>query len=178
MSHHRIKRVPSVSNARGTWSVLWPVWAICSFFLLLGAFVAVREYQMGLPKKSDIPVVVVSEGHDLHLESSTLSSGKLHLFEVSTSGEKVRVAVQRSGSGTVQVALASCRACYKNRDHHYAENGKMMCGKCNMPMKFESNSKKADTNSCALVELPHTEKDGNIAVLARDVLALVHKLPQ
>lgn len=178
MSHHRIKRVSAASNSRGTWHVLWPVWAICSFLLLLGAFVAVREYRMELPKKSDIPVVVVSEGRDLHLESSKLSSGELHLFEVSTSGEKVRVAVERSGGGTTHVALASCRACYKNRDHHYAEKGKMMCGKCNMPMKFESNGQKADTNSCALVELPHTEKDGNIAVLARDVLALVHKLPQ
>lgn len=133
---------------------------------------------MELPKKSDIPVVVVSEGHDLHLESSKLRSGELHLFEVSTSGEKVRVAVERSGGGTTHVALASCRACYKNRDHHYAEKGKMMCGKCSTPMKFESNGQKADTNSCALVELPHTEKDGNIAVLARDVLALVHRLPQ
>ena len=178
MSHHRIKRVPSVSNSPGSWHVLWPVWAICSFLLLLGAFVAVREYQMDLPKKSDIPVVAVSEDHDLHLESSKLSSGELHLFEVRTSGEMVRVAVQRSGGGTVRVALASCRACYKNRDHHYAEKGKMMCGKCNMPMKFESNDRKAATNSCALVELPHTENDGDIAVLVRDVLALVHKLPQ
>ena len=178
MSHHRIKRVPSVSNSRRTWHVLWPVWAICSFPLLLGTFVALREYQMELPQKSDIPVVVVSEGKDLHLGSNKLDSRDLYLFEVSSPGEKVKIAVQRTDDRTVHVALASCRACYRNRDHHYAKQGQMMCGKCSMPMKFESKNQKADTNSCALVELPHTEKDGNIAVSTVDVLARAQKLPQ
>lgn len=178
MSHHRIKRVPSASNSRGTWHVLWPVWAICSFLLLIGVFVGVREYQMELPKKSDIPVVVVSEGQDLHLESSKLSSGDLHLFEVSSSGEKVKIAVQRTDDRTVHVALASCRACYRNRDHHYAKQGQMMCGKCSMTMKFESKNQKADTNSCSLVKIPHTEKEGDIAVSTGDVLAQAQRLPQ
>ena len=176
MSNHRIKRAKQSLTSRETWHVLWPVWAICSVLLSLGVFVAVREYQAELPKKSDIPTVAVSEGQDLHLESSKLSSGQLHLFELSTSGEKVKVAVQRAGDGAVHVALASCRACYKNRDHHYAEKGKMMCGKCNMTMNFESKGQKADRNSCALVEIPHTETNGDIAVLTRDVIAQVGKL--
>lgn len=178
MSHHRIKRVQSVSNSRGAWYVLWPVWAICTFFLLLGVLVVVQEYRAELPKKNDTPVIAVSEDQDLHLDTSKLNSRELHLFEVSSSGKKVKIAVQRTEDKSVHVALASCRACYRNRDHHYAKQGQMMCGKCNGPMKFESKDQTADTNSCALVELPHTEKDGNIAVLARDVLAEVQKLPQ
>ncbi len=179
MSNHRIKRAKQSLTSREIWHVLWPVWAICSVLLLFGVFVAVREYQAELPKKSDIPAVAVSEGQDLHLETSKLSSGQLHLFEVSTSGEKVKVkvAVQRTGDGIVHVALASCRACYRNRDHHYAKQGQMMCGKCNMTMKFESKDEKADTNSCALVEIPHTASNGDIAVLTSDVIAQVGKLP-
>ncbi len=176
MSHHRIKRVQSVSSSRGAWYVLWPVWAICTFFLLLGVFFVVQEYRAGLPKKSDVHVIAMSEGQDLNLDSSKLNSRDLHLFEVSSSGEKVKIAVQRTDDRTVRVALASCRACYRNRDHHYAKQGQMMCGKCDGPMKFESKDQKAGTNSCALVEIPHTEKDGNIAVSAREVLAQAQKL--
>jgi len=178
MSNHRIKRVQSVLSSRGAWYVLWPVWSICAFLLLLGVLVVVREYQAELPKKSDIRVMAVSEGQDLSLDTNKLDSRDLHLFEVSSSGEKVKIAVQRTDDKTVHVALASCRACYRNRDHHFAKQGQMMCGKCNGPMKFESKDQKADTNSCALVEIPHTEKDGNIAVLARDVLAQVQKPTQ
>ena len=153
MSHHRIKRVPSVSNSLGTWHVLWPVWAICSFLLLLGVFVVVREYRAELPKKSDIPVIAVKEGEDLHLDSKKLDSRDLHLFEVSSSGKKVKIVVQQTDDQSVHVAIASCRACYRNRDHHYAKQGQMMCGKCDGPMKFESKDQKTDTNSCALVEI-------------------------
>ncbi len=177
MSSHRIKPAKQSLTSRETWHVLWPVWAICSVLLLFGVFVVVREYLMELPKKSDVPVVAVSDGQNLRLETNKLSLGKLHLFEVSTSGEKVKVAVQRAGDGTVHVALASCRSCYRNRDHHYAKQGQMMCGKCNMTMKFESKDQKADTNSCALVEIPHTETNGDIAVLTRDVIAQVGNLP-
>ena len=178
MSNHRIKRVQSVLSSRGAWYVLWPVWSICAFLLLLGVLVVVREYQAELPKKSDIHVIAVSEGQDLRLDSKKLDSRDLHLFEVSSSGKKMKIAVQRTDDKSVHVALASCRACYRNRDHHYAKQGQMMCGKCNGPMKFESKDRRADPNNCTLVELPHTEKDGNIAVLARDVLAQVQKLPQ
>ena len=177
MSNRRIKRVQSVLSSRGAWHVLWPVWTICGVLLSFGVFVVVRQYLMELPKKSDIPVVAVSDARNLHMETSKLSSGQLHLFEISTSGEKVTLAVQRAGDGTVHVALASCRACYRNRDHHYAEKGKMMCGKCGGPMNFESKHEKPDTNSCALVEIPHRETNGDVAVLTRDVIAQVGKLP-
>lgn len=178
MSNHRIKRSQSVSNSRGALYVLWPVWAICAFLLLLCVVVVVREYRADLPKKSDIHVIAVSEGQDLHLGSNKLDSRDLHLFEVSSSGEKVKIAVQRTDDRTVHVALASCRACYRNRDHHYAKQGQMMCGKCSMTMKFESKNQKADTNSCALVEVPHTEKEGDITVSTGDVLAQAQRLPQ
>src|SRR5579863_4606363 len=111
MSNHRIKRPKQSFTSRETWHVLWPVWTICGVLLSFGVFVVVHQYLLELPKKSDIPVVVVSDGRNLHLETSKLSSGQLHLFEVSTSREKVKVVVQRTGDGTVHVALASCRAC-------------------------------------------------------------------
>jgi len=177
MSNHRIKRTKQSLTSRESWHVLWPVWTLYGVLLSFGVFVVIRQYLMELPKKSDISVVAVSDGPPLHLETSKLSSGQLHLFEVSTSGEKVKLAVQRAGDGTVHVALASCRACYRNRDHHYAEKGKMMCGKCSGPMNFESEHEKANTNSCALVEIPHTETNGDIAVWTREVIAQVGKLP-
>ena len=178
MSNHRIKNMHPGASSRNGWYVLWPVWAICAFLLSLGVFAVVREYRAELPKKSDVPVIAMSEGQDLRLDANKLNSRDLLLFEVSSSEEKVKIAVQRTDDKIVHFALASCRACYRNRDHHYAQQGQMMCGKCNMPMKFELKDQKADTNSCALVEIPHTEKDGNIAVLARDVLAQAQKVPQ
>src|SRR5579871_6437940 len=114
MSNHRIKNMrPGVSSRNG-WYVLWPVWAISALLLSLGVFAVVQEYRAGLPKKSDVHVIAMNEGEDLHLDSSKLNSRDLHLYEVSSSGEKVKIAVQRTDDGTVHIALASCRACYKN----------------------------------------------------------------
>ena len=178
MSHHRIKRVQPVSNSRGAWYVPWPVWAICMFLLLVGVVAVVQEYRAELPKRGDINVIAVSAGKDLRLDASKLNSRDLHLFEVSSSGKKVKIVVQRTDDKTVHVALASCRACFRNRDHHYAKQGQMICGKCNGPMKFESKNRMADTNSCALVEIPHTETNGDLAVVTRDVIAQTERLPQ
>lgn len=177
MSNHRIRRVHPRSSLRGGRYVLWPVWAVGSITLLFGVFLLVREYRAKLPKKSDIPVVALGEGQDLHLDASKSSLRQLHLFEVSAMGKKAKVVVQQTDDKTVHVALASCRACYRNRDRHYAKQEQMICGKCNMPMNFESKDRKASTNSCTLVEIPHMESNGNISVLTRDVLAQAANKP-
>jgi hypothetical protein len=95
----------------------------------------------------------------------------MHLFEVSASGQKVLFLVQQTEGKGVHVALASCRACYHNRDSHYARKGQMMCGKCKEPMAFESGSQQATRNGCALPEIHHTETDRKVTVLTNDVLA-------
>ncbi len=178
MGHSRIKPKPSKAPRRYGWHELWPVWALCAGLLLLSAFFLTWEYVAYLPQKSDIPVVVLDRGRDLHLDPSKLVSQQLHLFEARASGQKVKFIIERTQDKTVHVALASCQACYRNRDRHFARNGQMTCGECNMPMTFESKDRKAGTNSCALVELPHTETDRDITVLTRDVLAMAAKQPQ
>jgi len=178
MSNHRISLNRRKPSLRADWHVLWPVWAICSILLLFAVFVMVWEYRSDLPQKSDIPVVALGEGRDLHLDASKLSSSQLHLFEVRASGQKVKFIVERTQDNVVHAALASCKTCYRSRDRHYAAQRKMMCGECNMPMNFVSQGKQTSTNSCALVEIPHTETGRDITVLARDVLAQAAKQPQ
>jgi uncharacterized membrane protein len=178
MSNHRISRKHPKPGHRGDWHVFWPVLALCTVLLLFGAFVIVWQYREDSPKKSDIPVIALSEGQNLHLDQSKLRSSQLHLFEASASGQRVKFIVQRTPDQIVHVALASCKACYRNRDTHYARNGDMICGKCREAMEFEAKGRPVSTTHCALVDVPHTESDSEVAVLVRDVLAQAAKLPQ
>ncbi len=178
MSNHHIHAKRPKTPKRGDWYALWPVWALCGGLLLFVAFALVWQYIAGLPPKSDIPVVALEGGRDLHIDPSKVVSQQLHLFEARASGQKVKFIVERTQDNIVHAALASCRTCYRSRDRHYAAQGKMMCGECNMPMNFVSRGKQASTNSCALVEIPHAETDRDITVLTRDVLAMAAKQPR
>jgi uncharacterized membrane protein len=102
----------------------------------------------------------------------------LHLFEANASGQKVKFMVQRTPDQIVHVAVASCRACYRNRSSHFAKNGELICGKCEEAMVFESKPQNASSNHCALVEVPHAETDRDLTVLSRDVVEEAAKLPQ
>jgi hypothetical protein len=54
----------------------------------------------------------------------------------------------------------------------------MVCAKCEGAMIFEQKGQHASPYHCALVEIPHTESDRDVAVLARDVLEEAAKLSQ
>ena len=178
MSNSQISRKNARSRQPIGWRALWPVWTICTLLLLYGVVVFVGDHWADLPHRSDTPVVVLAEGQDVHLDSRNLGTSQLHLFEAKASGQKVKFIVERSSDKVVHVAVASCSACYRNQNSHYAKNGTMMCGQCKEAMDFESRGRQTGTDRCALVELPHTEADGEVAVLARDVFALVAKIPQ
>lgn len=171
MSNRRINVRHPKTHERGNWYLFWPVCAIAAVLLLMVAYISVSEYRASLPQKSDIPVVALGDGRDLHQDPSKLSSGQLHLFEASTSGRKVKFVVERTQDKAVHVALASCRACYRSHDPHYTRKGEMICGKCKESMAFESRTQKAGTNNCSLAEIPHSETDRDVVVLAHDVLA-------
>ena len=178
MSNHRINRNLTKSSRGSKWYVLWPVWALCTILVSFSVFLLIREFRDDLPQKSDIPVLALAEGQNLHLDLHKLSSPQLHLFEASASRQKVKFLVQRTPDQIVHVAVASCKACYRDRGSHYARNGEMICGKCREAMIFESKGVPTSTNHCALVEVPHTESDGDVAVSVPDVFALAAKLPQ
>jgi uncharacterized membrane protein len=178
MSNHHIHPKRLTTPKRGDWYALWPVWALCGGLVLLLAFGLGWEYVANLPPKSDIPVATLDDGRDLHMDPRKLVSEQLHVFEAHASGQKLKFIVERTQDNVVHAALASCKTCYRSRDRHYAAKGKMMCGECNMPMNFVTQGKQTSTNSCALVEVPHTETKENITVLVRDVLAQAAKMPQ
>jgi uncharacterized membrane protein len=137
---------------------------------------SVSRYRSERPQKSDIPVIAL--GRDLHLDPRELSTQQLHLFKVSVSGKKAEFIVRRTPDEVIHVALASCKACYRNHNSHYAKNGEMICGECKGAMFFESKGQKGDPNHCALAELPHSETDRELIVSSRVVLAETAKLPQ
>jgi hypothetical protein len=101
---------------------------------------------------------------------SSLRVEQLHLFEAHAFGQSARFVVERKDA-TIHVALASCRACYRSHDRHYAKKGAMICSECDGPMSFESKGLKTIGNNCTLVEIAHTETSGNLVVSVRDVLA-------
>ena len=160
------------------WRVFWPAWVLCAVLLLFGVFTFIWEYLAEAPQKSDIPVVALGEDQDLHLDPAKLSAGQMHLFEARASGQKVKFIVQRTPDKIVHVALASCRACYRKRDFHYAKNGEMICGQCQTAMVFESNGQKPEPNHCPLPEIRHSETDRELAVSVHDVFAKAAALPQ
>lgn len=171
MSNHRIKVNHFKMHERGHSYMFWPLCLITAFLLLPIGFSVVREYLANRPQHSDIAPVSLGDGWDLHLDKSKLQNGQMHLFEASASGQKLLFLVQKTQDRTVHVALASCKACYHDRDSHYARKGQMMCGKCKEPMTFESGSQQATRNGCALPEIHHTETDREVTVLTNDVLA-------
>jgi hypothetical protein len=176
MSNYPIHRKHSKTPHRGEWYTFWPVWALCAALLLFFGILFVWAYRAGLPQKSDIALIALGDGRDLHLDRSKLSSPQLHLFEASVSGQKVKFMVQQTQDKTVHVTLASCRACNRSHNPPYARKGEMVCGQCRQAMGFESKDQRAGTNNCVLAEIPHTETDRDVAVLARDVVAQAAKL--
>ena len=171
MSNHRIKVSHLKMHERRGWYMFWPLCLITAFLLLPISFNLVGEYLANRPRRSDVASVELGSGQNLHLDKSKLQNGQIHLFEASASGKKLLFLVQQTQDKVVHVALASCKACYHNRDSHYAKKGQMMCGKCKEPMTFESGSRQPNKNGCALLEIHHTETDREVTVLTNDVLA-------
>ncbi len=96
MSNHHIRAKRLKTAQRADWYALWPVWAICGVLSLLAAFALVWQYVANLPQKSDIPVVAMEGGRDLHMDPSKLVSQQLHMFEARASGQKVKFIVERT----------------------------------------------------------------------------------
>ena len=171
MSNRRIKVNHLKIHQRADWYMFWPLCLIAAFLLVPIGLTVIHEYLANRQQRSDVAAVSLGDGQDLHLDRSKLQTGQMHLFEVSASGQKLLFLVQQTQDRIVHVDLASCKACYRNRDSHYAKKDQMMCGKCKEPMTFESGSQQATKNGCALLEIHHTETDRKVTVLTNDVLA-------
>jgi hypothetical protein len=178
MSNNHINVKHSRTGKRSDWYAFWPVLAISGVLGLFVALYAVRLYRAGLPQDSDIPIVALANGQNLHLEKSKLNPSQMYLFEANAVGKKVKFIVQQTQDRKIHVALASCRSCVRSRNPHYARNSEMICGQCKEAMAFESKVQKATPNNCALAEIPHTETDRDVTVLSHDVIAEASKLLQ
>lgn len=176
MSNGRIKLKHAVVR-QYRWYTHWPMWLLFGGPALLVAFILVQVYRADGPQKSDTSVAALAVGQDLHLDPAKLKPSQLNLFEGGVSGQKVRFVVQRTPDNEVHVALASCRACYRSKNPHYAQKGELMCGKCNMPMRFESSKGVPSDSRCTLPEIKYREAPHDIAVMIRDVLAEAAKIP-
>ncbi len=172
MRHHVLPKKYPQSTRQSYSSTLWPVWVICAGLLLLVAIGIVQVYVTSIPRKSDVPLVVLDHNRDLHLDPTQLRLSDIHLFETGASGIKVKFIVERTKGDTIHVAIASCRLCYRGHNNNYVRKGKMICSECDGSMPFEVNDRNTVKNACALVEVPHTESSHDVTVLARDVRAL------
>jgi uncharacterized membrane protein len=178
MSHSRTNSNRSKTNHCVRWNTFWPVWAVCAALISFCISGYVEVYFAERPQKSDIPVVSIGPGQDLRLDMGELSPGKLHLYEVSYKARRVQLVVQRTQDNAVHVALATCRACYRSKNPHYVRNGVMMCGKCETAMYYGSKLQRKGVNGCVLPEIPHTEGNGKVTILARDVFDQASQLLQ
>jgi len=171
MSHYRIKPKPANYSLRRDWRLLWPVLVIFAIPLFLTALVMVKTLWTDHPQK-------LVAGEDLHLETDKLSPHRLHLFETEVSGHSVRFVVERTQSQNVQVAVAACRFCYRERGLSRVQDGAVICGRCRNPMDFSPLKATGLANSCNLVEIPHRQTQQTLTVTARDIAQTVAKLVQ
>ena len=176
MSRSRINLKRSKTYHRADWYTFWPVWALCAVLISFCIIGFVEVYLAERPQKSDVPVVSVGAGQDLHLGMGDLSSGKLHLYEVRSPGRRVKFVVQQTTDKTVHVALATCKACYRSENSHYVLDGKMMCSKCRHAMDFALSGEENYANQCKLSEISHTEENRQVTILERDVFDQASKL--
>lgn len=174
MSHRHISK-HLASKSRIGWRALWPVWAICSLFLVITALGMVEAYLDDRPEKSDAPVSVLRDGQDLRLNTREVGPGTLRIFEASFSGQKLRFIVQRTRDNSVHAALASCKACIRSRNSHFAHSGEFICGQCKHAMWVQSRNQRTDADGCVLPEVPHSESEGIVTVAARDIQAISEK---
>lgn len=154
------------------------MWTVAGFLALVIAASVIQEYRISRPQKSDVAVYVLKPGQDLHLDTATLTPMQLHLFQLNRSRKNVRFMVERTQGSVIHVSLVSCRACYRARDHNYAQKGQMVCGECNGPMPFETRLLATAVNTCALVEIPHKQVGHNLFVSTHDVILLSEGLQQ
>lgn len=172
MSHHRIKPKSRSGSLRNDWHVFWrPVLAVLAIPLLLTCLAAVTTFWRGHLQK-------LAPGMDLHLDIAKLRPNRLRLFETSVSGQKVRFVVERTPDNTVHVALATCKFCYLGRRLNRAQDGMIVCARCNGTMNFESTKARGRANSCDLSEIPHRQTAQTLTVLARDIVQQATKLAQ
>lgn len=171
MSHHRIKRKLDGISLRMDWRRFWPVLVVFAVPVLITVFVMVATLWAGHPQK-------VAANQDLHLDVARFRVNKLHLFETSASGEKVRFVVERTRDNTVHVAIAACKFCYRERHSNRVQDGAVICGRCRSSMDFESSKAAHDANNCNLIEIPQQHAQQCLTIMARDIAQTITKLAQ
>lgn len=150
--------------------VLWPLWAICGFWVLsIVVFFAVTSFKER-PKISDIAVIDVAETNEIRFHAADFPAGELHLFRISGTG--IVLALKRLPDRRVHAALSSCTACSRQGHNGYARKNEMVCGVCNQPMRFENDAiaAKSAKGQCPLPEVALSEQDGTIVIATKDVL--------
>ena len=68
--HLSAKRHSEPPHRCGTY-IFWPVWTMCAGLLLLLGFGIVRANLGERPQKSDVALVVLDDGKDLHMNLSS-----------------------------------------------------------------------------------------------------------
>lgn len=162
------------SKGAGDRHALWPVWAICGFWVLAIVVAFAVTIFKERPKVSDIAVIDLPETSEIRFHASDFPAGELRLFRISGTG--VILAMKRLADRHVHAALSSCTACSRQGHNGYARKKEMVCGICNQPMRFEDDTITANTKDrCPLPEVPVAEDKETIVIATKDVLRVADR---
>ena len=118
-----------------------------------------------------MPEIVVEENNDFTYDLAQLKPGQTRFFTYPTSSsERSRLLVQRDADGVIRTAFASCTVCYSHRREHKLNQGRLICGRCQDPMRIgNQNERLTADKGCLAVPVPFSVENNKVRVQAKAI---------
>lgn len=137
----------------------------------LGTLAALGVLALWWHEKQHEPPPTVAVPQDLRVSLATLERGKLYVFSSALdSPEPVKFTVQLQSAESIQVALASCRRCYRYGKGTSARGSEVICGHCRDSMRVAGIDETANTEKdCTRIRLPYSTEKGELVVYKQTI---------
>jgi uncharacterized membrane protein len=145
---------------------MWPLWLAVGLLVALG----IVGSWLYMPAKRKPPVQVTAE--DVVVSVAALDPDRPQLFSYPLpDSTNIQFFVRKVGGNRLQVAVASCRKCY--RSGSFPLDNRIMCGRCNEAMEVLGQGETPGSESdCKLISIPSEQANGQVIVRGRAVREL------
>jgi uncharacterized membrane protein len=145
---------------------MWPLWLAVGLLVALG----IVGSWLYMPAKRKPPVQVTAE--DVVVSVAALGPDRPQLFSYPLpDSTNIQFFVRKVRGNRLQVAVASCRKCY--RSGSFPLDNKIMCGRCNEAMEVLGQGETPGSESdCKLISIPYEQANGQVIVRGRAVREL------
>ena len=142
-----------------TWREAWPIWLTFGILTGLGTL-GIRAV---IPA-TQVPAKTLLSDEDAVVNMEQLQAKQPRIFAYPRkSGRSIEFFAAREGDGTVTVAFASCRRCY--RSGYYSRGGEILCGRCNEPMmRATAGQTPASDSDCTQIPIPFEQTGDRLTI--------------